>query len=315
MPTLKKGGLGRGLDSLFEENGGLDEQASSSLRIMDLEPNRAQPRQDFDDEALAQLSQSIAAHGVLQPILVRPTPDGAYQIVAGERRWRAARAAGLNEVPVVIRDLTDEEAAAAALIENLQREDLNPVEEAQGYRKLMDGFGMTQEDVSRKLGKSRSSIANALRLLKLPKSIEKLVRDGQLSEGQARALLGLENRAMMESLAEEIIEGELSVRGVERLVKRQNNAWDFANAQPAVRRAVFFDEVQLSLEESMGRRIKVTTQGQQESGRIVIDFFDREDLRRIAHLLASSDMAIDREKGEAWLHEVMEQMKEIHSDA
>jgi len=296
MPTPKKGGLGRGLDSLFEDNGGIEETLQSGhvkLRIMDVEPNRDQPRRDFDEEAMAELSRSIAEHGVLQPILVRPLPGGAYQIIAGERRWRAARAAGLNEIPVVIRELTDEQAMAAALIENLQREDLNPMEEALGYQKLMDAFALTQEEAARRLGKSRPAVANALRLLRLPGRVQALVRAARLSSGHARALLGLENPVMMESLAEEVAEGECSVRETERLVKQHNAAWkrlaegggDSAGPKPQ-RRASYFDEVQLSLSESMGRKIKVVTRGKAEEGTLVIDFFDREDLKVIAQCLS-----------------------------
>ncbi|MCL2445727.1 MAG: ParB/RepB/Spo0J family partition protein [Oscillospiraceae bacterium] len=294
MPTAKKSALGRGLDSLFEENGGLDEQTAAlsqvKLRVMDLEPNREQPRQLFNEESLTELSRSIAEHGVLQPILVRPQPSGAYQIIAGERRWRAARAAGLAEVPVVIRDFTDEEAMAAALIENLQREDLNPMEEAAGYQQLMDAFDLTQEEVSRRLGKSRSAVGNALRLLNLPDGAMELVREGKLSAGHARALLALDYlHSSAERIAEEVVAGELSVRETERLVKRENAV----QAPPDVsadflyepRRASFYDEVQLSLEQCMGRRVKVETRGKNENGTLVIDFHNQEDLQRIAKLL------------------------------
>ena len=291
MPTMKKGGLGRGLDSLFDDNGGLEDSLQSSqvkLRIMDLEPNREQPRQDFDDEALAELSRSIAEHGVLQPILVRPQPNGAYQIIAGERRWRAARAAGLAEVPVLIRELGDEEAMAAALIENLQREDLNPMEEALGYQRLMKSFGLTQEEVSKRLGKSRPAVANALRLLNLSKPVKELVREGKLSSGHARALLGLDQKVAMDSLAEEIIAGEMSVREAERLVKRSNYVWmapEVTVVKSKVRREAFFDEVQLSLESAMGRKVKVNTKGKAGDGTLVIDFHDRDDLMNLAKIL------------------------------
>jgi len=295
MPTPKKTGLGRGLDSLFEDNGGMEETSQAGhvkLRIMDVEPNRDQPRRDFGEESLAELTRSIVEHGVLQPILVRPLPTGAYQIIAGERRWRAARAAGLAEIPVVIRELSDEEAMAASLIENLQREDLNPMEEALGYDKLMLMFYLTQEEVSKKLGKSRSSIANALRLLKLPPPVRELVREGRLSSGHARALLGLENQVVIDMLAEEVVDGDLSVRETEQLVKRYNKTWKDleepggeAPAKPAHPRESFFDEVQLSLEQAMGRRIKVQTAGKQEHGTLTIDFFDREDLKSLAGLL------------------------------
>jgi len=287
MPTVKKGGLGRGLDSLFEDNGGLEEQTAAhsqtKLRIMDMEPNRDQPRTDFDEEALAELSRSIAEHGVLQPILVRPMPEGAYQIIAGERRWRASRMAGLAEVPVVIRELTDEEAMAAALIENLQREDLNPMEEALGYQQLIDTFGYKQDEVARRLGKSRPTVANALRLLSLPTQVTELVREGRLSSGHARALLGLDNKVLASHFAHEIIGEELTVREAERMIKKQNRIP--AADETKVRRASFFDEVQLSLEMAMGRKVRVITSGKQENGTLVIDFMSKEDLQAIAKAL------------------------------
>ncbi|MFR2990653.1 MAG: ParB/RepB/Spo0J family partition protein [Acutalibacteraceae bacterium] len=187
--AAKKGGLGRGLDALFADNS-IEEIASTSavkLKIMDIEPNRDQPRKIFDEDALAELADSIAKHGVIQPLLVRPMPDGSYQLVAGERRWRASRMAGLTEVPVVIKELSDDEAMALALIENLQREDLNAIEEAQGIKALMDTLSLTQDEAAERVGKSRPAVANALRLLKLPDSVIALVSDGKLSPGHARA--------------------------------------------------------------------------------------------------------------------------------
>ena len=193
--AAKKGGLGRGLDALFADNS-IEEIASTSavkLKIMDIEPNRDQPRKIFDEDALAELADSIAKHGVIQPLLVRPMPDGSYQLVAGERRWRASRMAGLTEVPVVIKELSDDEAMALALIENLQREDLNAIEEAQGIKALMDTLSLTQDEAAERVGKSRPAVANALRLLKLPDSVIALVSDGKLSPGHARALLGFKD--------------------------------------------------------------------------------------------------------------------------
>ena len=177
--AVKKGGLGRGLDALFAENAVEEQGKAVSLRISDIEPNREQPRKVFDETSLSDLAESIAQHGVLQPLLVRPLPGGGYQLVAGERRWRASRMAGLSEVPVVIREMTDREASEFALIENLQRQDLNPMEEALGYRTLMDQYGMTQEDAARAVGKSRPAVANALRLLNLPSVIAEMVSDGR----------------------------------------------------------------------------------------------------------------------------------------
>ena len=193
--ATRKGGLGKGLEALFVENE-TDEITPSTLKIGEIEPNRGQPRHDFDETALAELADSIREHGVLQPLLVRPMPNGKYQIVAGERRWRASRMAGLTELPVIIRDLDEAAAMEVALIENLQRSDLNPMEEAMGYQELMQQHGYTQEQVAKRVGKSRPAVANALRLLALPEETARLVRDGKLSSGHARALLGLPEAAL-----------------------------------------------------------------------------------------------------------------------
>ena len=205
--AAKKGGLGQGLDALFNTNSA--EELSSSgkvtLKITDIEPNRNQPRKVFDEAALTELSESIAQNGILQPLLVRPMADGSYQIVAGERRWRAARKAGLTEVPVYIRALSDEEVAAMTLVENLQRQDLNPIEEAQGISRLMEEYGYTQEQTAQRIGKSRSAVANALRLLALPAEVLEYVRDGLISAGHARALLSLENEDLIRHMANEVI--------------------------------------------------------------------------------------------------------------
>jgi len=295
MP-VKKGGLGRGLDSLFGDNG-LVEEGTVTLPILEVEPNRDQPRQDFDEAAMAELSRSIAEHGVLQPILVRPVPGGAYQIVAGERRWRAARAAGLTEIPVVIKELSDEETMVAALIENLQREDLNPMEEARGYRSLMEEFNLTQDDAARRVGKSRSAVANALRLLNLPGTVQELVRDQKLSEGHARALMSLEQGGDIAPVAQEIAEKGLNVRESEKLVKRYNEADAKLPPEEAQRKKVasqwlppemrppqLFDEVRLSMSEALGRKVKIIAKGY-DSGQLVIEFYSLEELMEMARAL------------------------------
>ena len=187
--ATRKGGLGKGLEALFVENE-TREIAPSTLKIGEIEPNRNQPRHDFDENALAELADSIREHGVLQPLLVRPLPGGTYQIVAGERRWRASRMAGLTELPVIIRDLDDVATMEVALIENLQRSDLNPMEEAMGYQELMQQHGYTQEQVAKRVGKSRPTVANALRLLALPEETARLVRDGKLSSGPCPGIAG-----------------------------------------------------------------------------------------------------------------------------
>ncbi|MDR2687312.1 MAG: ParB/RepB/Spo0J family partition protein [Oscillospiraceae bacterium] len=291
MPT-KKFNLGRGLDSLFDT--GLDERAAT-LPILEVEPNREQPRQDFDEIALAELSRSVAEHGVLQPILVRPVPGGAYQIIAGERRWRAARAAGLTEIPVVIKELSDEETMVAALIENLQREDLNPMEEARGYRSLMEEYNLTQDETARRVGKSRSAVANALRLLNLPGAVQELVRDQKLTEGHARALMGLEQRAGMAAAAQEIAEKGLNVRESEKLVKRRNEAGKpppdeayrrelLSGIPPPERPPQIFEEVRLSVSEALGRKVKIIPRGD-GGGQLVLDFYSPEELMEMARAL------------------------------
>ena len=285
--AAKKGGLGRGLDALFADNS-IEEIASTSavkLKIMDIEPNRDQPRKIFDEDALAELADSIAKHGVIQPLLVRPMPDGSYQLVAGERRWRASRMAGLTEVPVVIKELSDDEAMALALIENLQREDLNAIEEAQGIKALMDTLSLTQDEAAERVGKSRPAVANALRLLKLPDSVIALVSDGKLSPGHARALLGFKDEQDIIETADLIIEKELTVRDVEKLVKKRNK--EPKAEKPAARRASYYDEVELALTEFLGRKVKVGTKPGKESGVLEIDFFDKDDLTRLADALKS----------------------------
>lgn len=285
--AAKKGGLGRGLDALFADNS-IEEIASTSavkLKIMDIEPNRDQPRKIFDEDALAELADSIAKHGVIQPLLVRPMPDGSYQLVAGERRWRASRMAGLTEVPVVIKELSDDEAMALALIENLQREDLNAIEEAQGIKALMDTLSLTQDEAAERVGKSRPAVANALRLLKLPDSVIAFVSDGKLSPGHARALLGFKDEQDIIETADLIIEKGPTVRDVEKLVKKRNK--EPKAEKPAARRASYYDEVELALTDFLGRKVKVGTKPGKESGVLEIDFFDKDDLTRLADALKS----------------------------
>ncbi|MBQ3593260.1 MAG: ParB/RepB/Spo0J family partition protein, partial [Clostridia bacterium] len=217
--AIKKG-LGRGIEALFEDSGDTKDVTSgiTELKISQVEPNRNQPRKDFDKDALAELASSIETHGVISPIIVRPSDNGQYQIIAGERRWRASRMAGLDTVPVIIKDFDEKEVMEVALIENLQREDLNPVEEAMGYRALMDTFGMTQEQVAQRVGKSRSAIANALRLLTLrPQELE-LLRNGKITAGHARALLAAADALTREQMAEMAANGA-SVHELERIAR------------------------------------------------------------------------------------------------
>ena len=217
----KSRGLGRGLDTLFVEQTGFSGEDSgiSTIRLSEIEPNLSQPRKEFEETALNELADSIAAHGVLQPLLVRPMKNGMYQIVAGERRWRAARIAGLSEVPALIRELSDEETDQVALIENLQREDLNAVETAEGYKRLMDKYGMTQEQLSEAVGKSRPAVANTLRILNLPEEVLPLVSSGKLSAGHAKAILSAPEEKRAE-LAKIIVNEELSVREAEKMAMK-----------------------------------------------------------------------------------------------
>lgn len=254
------------------------------LALNEIEPNREQPRKHFSEEALAELADSIRAHGVLQPLLVRPLPSGRYQLIAGERRWRASRMAGLSELPVVIREMSDAEAMQLALIENLQREDLNPVEEALGYRQLMDACGMTQERVAAAVGKSRPAVANALRLLNLPQPVLSMVQDGELTAGHAKALLSLEDAGLMLENAMKIRADKVTVRQIEQLARRRRAGEEEKSSlrRPSPARR-YLTEVELSLSEEMGR--KVSLSGSEKGGRLTVEFFDEQDLRELAFRL------------------------------
>lgn len=280
--AAKKGGLGKGLDALFGENT-LDTDGNvTTLRLTDIEPNKEQPRKQFDEDALSELSQSIAQHGVLQPLLVRPMTNGTYQLVAGERRWRAARMAGLVQVPVVIREMTEKEAAELALIENLQRQDLNPMEEAVGYQTLMNTYGLTQEETARVVNKSRPAVANALRLLSLPASVTELVAAGKLSAGHARTVLAFPS-AQQEEVAKQAALTGLSVRQLEKMAKAATKLPKAPTAAVTTRDS-FYSEVELALAQSLGRRVTVTAQG--KGGKLTVEFYDNDDLKALANALA-----------------------------
>ena len=283
--AVKKGGLGKGLDALFMDNSSDDGKEVSTLRISDVEPNREQPRKDFDEEAMLNLAESIRTHGVLQPILVRPIDEDRYQIVAGERRWRASRMAGLTEIPAVIREMTEDEMMQLAMIENLQREDLNAIEEALGYKLLMERYEMTQDEVSKRVGKSRPAVANALRLLNLPEKTAKLVRNGDLSAGHARALLASDDEKFINELAEKIIKTGMSVREVERALKPKKEGTKSATAKKFKfeKGELFCKEVETALTTELGRRVTVTANG--EGGTLTIEFFSQQDLGDIAKKL------------------------------
>lgn len=278
MAKAKKGGLGKGVDALFFDNA--VEENAVKLSVDEIEPNREQPRKTFDEEALAELSDSIREHGVIQPLLVRPMADGSYRLVAGERRYRAARMAGLTEVPVTVREMSDEEESIFALIENLQREDLNAIEEAEGLKRLIDSFGLTQEQAAARVGKSRTAVTNALRLLNLPEEITALVKDGKVSMGHARALLSVGDAAELSRIAELIVKNGISVRETERLCKRAGKAEKTPAKRPKARDR-FYDEVELALSEAMGRKVKVYTE-KGGKGTLEIEFFGTEDLKKLA---------------------------------
>ncbi len=281
--AAKKSGLGRGLSEIFMQNESEDQNSTVTLKISEIEPNRKQPRQEFEPEALNELSDSIAQHGVLQPLVVRPIFGGGYEIVAGERRFRAARMAGLTEVPVVIRELTDAQTMELALIENLQREDLSDLELAMGYDALMKEYEMTQEQIASTVNKSRSSVANTLRLMKLPESIKNMLTNGDISSGHARALLGLDDEEIMEEVAKEIVENNLSVRETEKRVQNINKEKE--NEEKTVsekidRRPQYYREVELSLSESFGRKV-VVNQKNKNSGTLVLEFYGEDDLKEL----------------------------------
>lgn len=285
-PKPRKAGLGRDFNSLFEDNMIETEKgAVEVIRLSDIEPNRGQPRKTFDETELAALAGSISTFGVLQPIVVSENADlpGTYRIIAGERRWRASRMAGLTEIPAVV--FTGDELAAAqvSLVENIQRSDLSPVEEAMGYRALIEKFGMTQEQVADKVGKSRPAVANSLRLLDLPDEVLSLLAEGKISSGHARALLGLKDPDDIPSLAERIVEKELSVRETERAVKAMNQPpREVKKAEPTgdEQMTVYFAELERKSMELLGHRVKILDNGKGKR-HIEIDYEGSEDLEEL----------------------------------
>lgn len=279
--AMKKGGLGRGLESLFEEAARDVGSDVATLPLRDIEPDKHQPRKDFSEEPLNELAASIAEHGVIQPITVRPCATGEYKIVAGERRWRAARMAGLTEIPVIIKDVTESEAMELALIENLQREDLDPIEEAFGYKQLMERCGLTQEQVAKRLGKSRSTVANSLRLLNLPKRALEWLQTGHLTTGHAKAILGLSSEEQQEKAAEMVVEGDLNVRQTETLCKKLLQPEK--EKKTKTERPSLPDEVEIALKEALGNEVKVTYKNGQ--GSLTVHFYSDEQLTAFANLL------------------------------
>jgi ParB-like partition proteins len=304
MVKQKRSGLGRGLDAIFLDNTAdinFNNTLSNSdnitfLRVTELEPRPDQPRKSFDNEALAQLADSIATHGLIQPIIVRASDTGFFRIIAGERRWRAAKMAGLIEIPVIVMDINDKKAAEIALIENIQREDLNAIEEALAYRTLMTDYNLTQEEVSKSIGRSRSAVANSLRLLDLPDDVMSLVVSDKITAGHARALLALGNADDMSDVADLIIRKELSVRETEELVRSMN--------RPADKEAVdaelpadkynskgYKTELESRIAEHLGRKIKISDTGKRS--RIEIEYTDNDDLESIIKMLCGDSIFDD----------------------
>ncbi len=292
MPKKKNSGLGRGLDAIFLENS-LEGSASGENRISELpisliDPKSDQPRKYFDKDALEELASSIRENGLLQPILVRENAAGRYQIIAGERRFRASKIAELTEIPAIVLDKDDKKAAEISLIENIQRENLNPLEEALGYKALKEDFGMTQEELSERIGKSRSAIANALRLLDLPREVLELVASKRLSAGHARTLLGLKNPEDMLPLAKRAIDEDLSVRRLEDEVKQYNKPKkiirDEEEAMPLVD---YFREMEVRVQSHLGRRVEINGKGRRKS--ITLYYEDNEDLDELLTSICGKD--------------------------
>ena len=290
MAKRKLGGLGKGLDSLFEDLP-MTEDASPDLTrlpVREIEPDPDQPRKNFDEDAMAALAESIGENGLLQPIAVRAKKTGpGYVIIAGERRWRAARMAGLDEVPVLIKDVTDEQAAALALIENLQREDLDPIEVAEGCKKLIERYGLTQEEAAKRLGKSRSAVANSLRLLALPEDVRRLVSEGKLSFGHAKVLLGLPGEELMRQAAAEVIAQSLNVRQTEALCKKLAKPAKPPKVKDNFTRPKRAIEVEAALKEVTGSEVHVDYKD--GKGSLKIDFYSDDMLQKFVSLLGMYD--------------------------
>jgi ParB family chromosome partitioning protein len=282
---MTKRGLGRGLDAFFTPG---EDEPRAEIAVKEIVPNRFQPRRVFDPDALKELAESIRQHGVIQPILVRKTMSG-YELVAGERRWRAAQMIGLEAIPAVVREYSDGEMTEIALIENLQRENLNPIEEASAYKRLMEEFTLTQEDVARRIGRSRSLIANTVRLLNLAPAIQEYVSRGTLTMGQARPLLALESADLQEEAADSIIDGELSARDAEELVRRLVSSPRLPKARKQEPRELFLAEAEERLKHLLGTQVKIKP-GKLRS-KIEIEFYSSDDLERIIETLSVKEYA------------------------
>ncbi len=281
----KKGGLGKGLDALFLDNETENSGTLVKLRLSQIEPNKNQPRRTFDIDALTELSESIKEHGIIQPIIVRSLPGGIYQIIAGERRWRASKLAELTEIPAMIIDADDEKVMELALIENLQREDLSPIEEAKGYKQLMETYHFTQEQVSKIVGKSRPVIANSVRLLTLPQNAQKYLEEGKISSGHARVLAGVSDTVKLNQFLDDIFLQELTVRELENLVKKTNQPTTPEKKNQNSWGNTWHKEIEISLQEHLNTKVKISIQN--NKGKLIIDFSSKEELEELARRLAS----------------------------
>ena len=282
--AVKKGGLGKGLDALFQDNAIESESGVVTLSLSEIKPNKDQPRKNFDEAALLELSESIKEHGVLQPLIVRPLLSGQYQLVAGERRYRASMLAEISSVPVIIKDLTDREVMEIALIENLQRKDLDPIEEAEGYKALAEQFNLTQNEIAERVKKSRPAVANAMRLTALPEEVKKMVSQNEISMGHARALLPLEKEEDIISVAQKVKAQNLSVRQTEALVA---SLLKQPKEKKIKRVDSFYKELEIALENTWGRKIKITPSGN-DSGSFTVQYLSREDLIELTEKLTGA---------------------------
>ena len=293
--AAKERGLGKGLGALLGDAAlqtQQEGQGSFSLPISQVQPGVNQPRKRFEQEALDELTESVRTYGVVQPLTVRRLSSGYYQIIAGERRWRAAKAAGLKEVPAVVIEADDRKVMEIGLIENLQREDLNPIEEAKGYKSLLEEYGMTQEDISLRMGKSRPAIANALRLLELPDVVLQLLEEGRLSAGHGRAILAAPSKSDQRALAQQVIEEGLSVRQTEALAKKLSQPKKEPAKKPADPNQIYRDEVARNMSKKFGRRVSIV-QGTKK-GKVELEYYDEGDLMSLLDILENSDFPLPK---------------------
>lgn len=283
MAKKMKTGLGKGLDILIPTKTEEEKNEPQVLKINQVEPNKDQPRKQFDNDSLKELAGSIKQYGIIQPIVVCKK-DNYYEIIAGERRWRAAKMAGLKEIPVIIKDYSEKEIAEISLIENIQREDLNPIEEAQAYKNLIEEFHLTQEELSERISKSRTQIANTMRLLKLNEKVQKMLSSGKISAGHARALLGIEDQKEQLKAAQTIVEENLSVRETEDLVKKINTPILPKKAKTKIKNNIFYKDLEKQMTQSLGTKVRIL-QKEEGKGKIEISYFSEDELDRLYTLL------------------------------